>query len=149
MNVRSLGPLHQLLGPNWSVVVREDAAWFGTRDRWIVHIEQGLARVRASGEARDNWVEAPLDGDLREVVRHARWWRERLTIHRLQAGERYQALRDFDDLWGTHFGRGEVLEFTELEYIPRDDCYVLHFGPKAMWMRGDDDLCADFDLYVG
>lgn len=148
MNVRSLAPLHQLLGPSWSVALREDAAWFGTRDRWIVHIEGGFARVRGSADARDRWIEAPLNGDLQDLVRHARWWRERLTIHRLEAGRTYQVLREFSDYWGNRFRPGEQLTYEKLEYVAEDDGYVLHFGDRSIWLRGDSDLCADFDLYL-
>lgn len=148
MNVRSLAPLHQLLGPSWSVALREDAAWFGTRDRWIVHIEGGVARVRGSGERRDEWIEATLDGDLDEVVLHARWWRDRLTIHRLEPGRTYEILSEFGDVCGNHFRAGEQLTFERLEYVTDDDGYVLHFGSRSIWLPVECDLTLDFDMYL-
>lgn len=148
MNLRTLAPLRQMLGPSWSVAVREQAAWFGTRDRWIVHIEDGTARVRGSADHRDEWIEAPLDGDLDAVVRNARWWRDRLTIHRLQPGRTYRVVHAFTDAAGRRFAEGETLTFLRLEYLPEDDGFCVHFAEEKVWLHGEGPLGADFDLYV-
>jgi len=133
----------------------------GVRDRWIVYIKEtspGVFRLsmRDTDQRRNRELtaEAHSDDELMTVIEGWRekiqWWRNRLSLYRLEGGKRYRIIQDFTDYYKQTFEGGKVLTYVNQNFVPYHGGYTLMFAEGNMCLQDEEnsEFINNFDAYV-
>lgn len=132
----------------------------GIHDRWIVTlVEPAPGVIRASmsdtedQRATQLTLEARTEAELRQGmtlwIPKIHWWRERLSVYRLQPGKTYRVVRRFVDYTNAAFEPGTELTFVKQNFLPYDGGYTLTFQSMRVYLQeeANADILDNFDAY--
>lgn len=133
----------------------------GVRDRWIVYVKEtspGVFRLfmrdTEQHRSRELTAEARSDDELMTVIEGWRdkiqWWRNRLSLYRLEGGKRYRIIHGFTDYYKHTFESGKVLTYVNQNFVPYHGGYTLMFAEGNISLQDEEnsEFINNFDAYV-